>query len=287
MPEMPSNRSQGPQRQELDRFIARAILNPSTPICVVEGVTDRRLLEAVFLRRKVNAEVYSIDEIDVQNTDEDINFGNKGRVIYLSRVAEQKSARNCICVIDKDTDFLIGVDFSNSLCSYHTFLQIDWYPLSRSALKKSMSSFCKSDLSEIEFSAILDDALYGTRIRALRDSVDRSVALPIWKNFITNSGRLDRKKIELEVSKRLGIELQTLEEGVRAIEKRQGADHRKSLHFGEFKQISYAVLKFNRRLSSSASMSTISAGYSALLFNCVLENFSFWGGVVRRCEETP
>lgn len=287
MPEMPSNGSQGPQRQELDRFIARAILNPRTPICVVEGVTDRRLLEAALSRKKVNAEVYSIDEIDVQNTDKDINFGNKGRVIYLSRVAERKSALNCICVIDKDTDFLIGVDFSNSLCSYHTFLQIDWYPLNGTTLRKCMSSFCKSDVSEGEFSALLDDALYGTRIRALRDSVDRSVALPIWKNFLTNAGNLDRGKIESEMSKRLKIDQQELEDGLRAIEKRQGEDYRRSLHFGEFKQISYDVLKFKRRLSSSTTASTISASYSALLFNCVLESFSFWRGLVGRCEGSP
>jgi len=132
-----------------EELLAQYELEPTIRDIFVEGITDKFALDSFFKEHNLkNVQVYNIDTVDIPNPIQLGNKqGNKDRVITLARffdaeVAPQSST--CTCVIDKDCDNFLNINWSNKFLLTTDFTSIDVYPFEKNSLEEFFRIFIRT-----------------------------------------------------------------------------------------------------------------------------------------------
>lgn len=151
-------------RRSIDELILRLRLEPTVYDVIVEGPSDRALLEW-YLRRSGcsrNIRVYPIDEIQVDGGSPDGGHvpGNRERILSLGRSVIERAdpGSPLILVVDRDLDVLLDLTPSNPYLLMTDHAGLEGLYFDESVLERFLSLYVRRRVVE---PAVLLSALQG------------------------------------------------------------------------------------------------------------------------------
>lgn len=120
-------------KRTIDEMISRYMLEPKIKDIYVEGNLDVKVIRECLRMLEISLPVvYSIETIEISNemlAELSLTRGNKQEVIAFATTLESKGVSNIkvLCLIDRDEDFLLGIDHTNNILRYVDYNTMDSY----------------------------------------------------------------------------------------------------------------------------------------------------------------
>ena len=137
------------ERRTIDELLTRYEFEPSLRDIYVEGIEDKIVIEEVLLENNIkDVSVFDISSINIEN-DKEIKNGNKGRVIELASILDEKLKNtNITCIIDSDFDILTGDQYSSPVLLTTDFSCMEMYFFDEQIIEQLNRQCAKNKLTK-------------------------------------------------------------------------------------------------------------------------------------------
>lgn len=130
-----------PERISINALVSKSILEPNLKSILVEGPSDRWLVEWYLgLKSGNNPKVLEIDWVDVSAEklkSQGLSSGNRSRLIVLSKTLAESSANpSILCIIDRDLDIIDNTNYENDYLVYTDYCCMEMFFANTDALER-------------------------------------------------------------------------------------------------------------------------------------------------------